>query len=1382
MAAAGSIRPGRFAQPGLSSSSTNRKPPTSARPSGDYPSRYFPSPGDQPSLPFASPPYNRAYNTPASYTPPSSTASSGSPPPQSGQAQTPLQANSPTPVLQSSVPSSPSTRLSPSASTTPTPLPTSTSGSPPLNGNPPPEAVPLSSPTTLPTPPTTSPTMLPTPPTQLNSPPSTSLPSNSSPPSTFGLASSPTPNTNLPPKISSTPPTQSASPSSAPTLNMLPLSQPSSIQANPPPLPQSPPPSNSPAPSLSPPSLPTNPPPKRSLNLPPIQASPPKASPPQSSVAASSPPPQFKSPPPLLNPPPRSAPSPPRAVLAQSPPPQAIPPPPIMRPPSQSPVPPSPASAGTSPIRPPVNPQPNVPPMPSPLLSLPAPPPPPVKRCRSTADCPVGKGCCTEQGSDKVGYCSSTGFFSNGTQECPNCNAFNGLSCPASKKVCCPSGLCAANNAGCTCQYSGECPYGLCCTEEYSGKIGKCTNAPFDSSGKQVCPNCNYWDVLSSCYNMPILANGTQICPDCKDLNGLKCPTSKPTCCPLLGDCAKSPTDCGCKYAFDCPSGYCCTEEGSGQLGKCTQSPVDPGTGAQICPFCTDLNGAACPASKPVCCSAYGECAAPSVCTNTPVLANGTQVCHDCIYTSCPAGKSMCCPLGDCAANTSGCNCRYASDCPPSFFCTEENSGNIGKCTNSPTMAPPLSPVPSSSPPTPSKNPPPPRNPPPLSGPPPPKIALSQPPPPQASPPSKIINPTPPLNPPPRGAPPPPKAALTQPPPVKANPPPQTKSPPPLLNPPPRSVLPPPKAVLTQPPPVKANPPPSIRRPPPRSPVPPPPVSIKNSPPPPQLNPPPAVLHTPNPPPARQAPPPPPLKRCRSSSDCGVNKGCCTEQNSGKLATECPNCNQFNGLSCPASKKVCCPSGLCAANNAGCTCRFSYECPSGFCCTEEYSGKTGKCTNNPFNSSGNQVCPDCNYWDVLTCPANKPACCALGQCVESAPSCPCSYAGDCPSKYCCSHEYDNTPGVCTNTPVLSNGTQVCPTCGDFNGAACPASKPVCCSSGFGECAASTSACKCKSPTDCPSGFCCTEEYSDNFGVCTNTPVLTNGTQVCPTCYDFHGAACPTSKPVCCPGYGEAASKSACKCQSAGDCPSGYCCTEEDSGNFGVCTNTPVLTNGTQVCPTCKYFNGAACPASKPVCCPGYGECAASKSACKCYWAADCPSGYCCTEEYSDKFGVCTNTPVLTNGTQICPACYDFNGAACPASKPVCCDYGFGDCATSDGACKCVCTSTPVLANGTQVCQDCNYDFNGASCPAGKSMRCPLGDCAANTGDCNCRYASDCPTGFCCTEENSGNIGKCTNKPVNHTGNQVCPNCNDFNGLRCPADRKLCCSGTCKAAC
>ncbi|GAQ87590.1 hypothetical protein KFL_003630080 [Klebsormidium nitens] len=1357
--AARSICSGRHAQPRFSARPANRTPTNIAGASANYPPRDSHSPGDQPSLPSAAPPYK---------------PSSGSPPPvlQSTQPPSP---SSPSPSLPSPITPLPTESATPrSASISATSLSTRTSGSPPPQSNPPPEAVILSQTT-----------VVSAPPTQVNALSSASLPSNSPPPVKPGLASSPAPKANPPPKTTvstASPlpkvPPPGASVSSSPPIKstMPPLSQSPPLRANPPSLlssplpkvapPQSPVPS-SPSPTASknlPP--PRNPPPTSDPRLPkvgslavsqtpPVKGSPPpKGSPPQSTVASSSPPPQVKSPPPLRNPPPTKAaislppatkanpppqtknsppptktspgsapppikpnppiqtynkpppksppppgaPPPPKAKLSPPPPPKKNPPPPTRRPPPpKSPVPPPPRSKANPP--PPRR----------------APPPPPVRQCRSTSDCPTNKGCCTEESTGKVGVCTNVPVLSNGTQVCYSCNYFNGPTCPPEFGVCCSDGECRASANECTCFYtSSDCPTGHCCNHDY-----------FTSSS-------------GFCTDMPVLSNGTQVCFDCHDFNGLVCPDNKAFCCPD-GKCAANESACtcqssdscpagycctgsngvdecgasesGCKceactcdYLSECPTGFCCTEASPGQTGRCTNAPINS-SGKQVCPNCNYWNGLSCPAGKGTCCANSGQCvASPTSCpcegsydcpSNTccsteyesdnlnykqgtcykrAVLANGTQICPNCNLfngLSCPASKPTCCPAsGECAANESACTCESSYSCPDGFCCTGSNgvdecaAGGSGcKCGRCP---------------------------------------------------------------------------------------------------------------------------------------------------------------------------------CQYSSQCPTGF-CCTEEGSGQTGkcTDAPidsggtqvclDCNDWDGLSCPAGKGTCCATGQCVASGASCPCFGSDNCPDNTCCSREYEydyddyeyyrPKQGTCYGSPFLGNGTQICPDCNNLNGLSCPAGKGTCCRTGECVASGITCPCRGASDCPVNTCCSSNSEYDPdtgdlkrGTCYNTPILANGTQICPECNRLNGLSCPASKPTCCASGdcaanesecpclssyscpdgfccyrsngIDECAANESGCKCKVCTctysgQCPIGYCCTEENSGQTGKCTNAPIDSGGTQVCPDCNDdWNGLSCPASKGTCCETGQCVGSEASClPCRGSYDCPDNNCCSREyeydyDTGSYaqGTCYTTPVLANGTQVCPNCNYWSGVDCPAGKETCC-ATGQCVALGTTCPCRGASDCPENTCCSREYEYDFGgykqgTCYNTPVLANGTQICADCNFLNGLSCPASKPTCCPLG--ECAANESACTCqssdTCPSVDLCCIGSNGVDECAANESGCKC-----------------GTCPCENSSQCLFGFCCTEEDSGETGRCTNAPINGSGMQVCPDCNYWNGLSCPASKGTCClSGQCVA--
>jgi hypothetical protein len=73
------------------------------------------------------------------------------------------------------------------------------------------------------------------------------------------------------------------------------------------------------------------------------------------------------------------------------------------------------------------------------------------------------------------GHCTNQPILPDGTQACPNCNSFNGASCP-NDQVCCLNGSCASDLEACGCTYQGQCPLGYCCTTqtgEPGGEFGK---------------------------------------------------------------------------------------------------------------------------------------------------------------------------------------------------------------------------------------------------------------------------------------------------------------------------------------------------------------------------------------------------------------------------------------------------------------------------------------------------------------------------------------------------------------------------------------------------------------------------------------------------------------------------------------------------------------------------------------------------------------------------------------------------------------------------------------------------------------------------------------------------------------------------------------------
>jgi len=64
----------------------------------------------------------------------------------------------------------------------------------------------------------------------------------------------------------------------------------------------------------------------------------------------------------------------------------------------------------------------------------------------------------------------------------------------------------------------------------------------------------------------------------------------------------------------------------------------------------------------------------------------------------------------------------------------------------------------------------------------------------------------------------------------------------------------------------------------------------------------------------------------------------------------------------------------------------------------------GICLIDPYNGGDAQVCPDCNSFNGLSCPASSPTCCAKGMCVPTLSDCTqlCYFHGMCPAGWSCS--------------------------------------------------------------------------------------------------------------------------------------------------------------------------------------------------------------------------------------------------------------------------------------------------------------------------------------------------------------------------------------------
>ncbi|KAG2483009.1 hypothetical protein HYH03_018089 [Edaphochlamys debaryana] len=598
---------------------------------------------------------------------------------------------------------------------------------------------------------------------------------------------------------------------------------------------------------------------------------------------------------------------------------------------------------------------------------------------------------------------------------------------------------------------------------------------------------------------------------------------------------------------------------------------------------------------------------------------------------------------------------------------------------------------------------------------------------------------------------------------------------------------------------------------------------------------------------------------------------------------------------------ACCVDRSCANAAAACgpPCYQQDDCPFGTCCTSE-SGEYGSCSPSPV-IGGVQVCSDCgSFLDRgVVCYPDLPVCCRGGACALSAAACPCTANAECPELHCCTGHYTTGPGTCTPFVMLSNGTQVrqhqrdrcaasadqcgclldgqCPYgsccankygypanctrvnthqcasgCGAFpeRGLRCPGSPSTCCADGH--CASTPSECN----TDqCPMPLCCgKDEYSDT-GQCTRTLVAVNQTQACGSCQGVaaQGMACPPALPYCCagdaawgPGGRCAAAMDKCRCASADDCPDNACCARGLQDEYGTCSTSPILANGTQVCldfPTpndCRTyaFKGLRCPAGAGYCCPS-GKCAASLEACACHRDTDCPNRACCTATYAETPhvtppGFCRANVTWANGTQACLNCTRFaeRGLSCPRNAPFCCPSG--ECVAAAANCTCsyidhidcprghcctevkasrtfltglygllTCSPTVLQANGSMACPNCfqlaGVDPNRGTCSRGLRpdstwgcnpqpgvcglacalngfFCCPNGQCAATVEGCACTSNAQCPYGTCCTTLDYKNPGTCTRSVMWRNGTQACRNCAELRGrgLSCPSNLPSCC--------
>ncbi|KAG2481915.1 hypothetical protein HYH03_019124 [Edaphochlamys debaryana] len=1045
-----------------------------------------------------------------------------------------------------------------------------------------------------------------------------------------------------------------------------------------------------------------------------------------------------------------------------------------------------------------------------------------------SGNCPVGT-CCTA-GQYSQGSCSPSPFV-GGVQVCRPCSSFLGLACPANATLCCLDGTCAPSLSRCPCAFTSHCPRGYCCTAPpplYPGApnptLGACVTSVL-SGNAQVCPDCRAFaanglscpagrpvccggtgacveapercacsqntdcpvgsccpaipGTRSNCTRALVNANGAQACPGCLDFPNqrMTCPSGLPVCCPN-GKCATAPDRCDCTSDYECPAGTCCTGGSAlNWFGTCTRVGVLT-NGSQVCGNCVTFRarGFNCPTNKPVCCP-DGSCVAAREqcqcardsdcplktccagaswsskgnCTAQVLGPNGAQACGDCRFLAsqglgCPSTLPVCCGNGKCAASAAGCSCYSDNDCPTGTCCSGSYS-SPGTCTSRVVLANGTQAcanclaLPNQGMGCPSSRPfccP--------GG----ACATS----PGAC--TCTYNAQCPFG----------TCCTSKDYSVKgvcvgsvawpngtqtcadclgmeAN----------------GLVCPADKSVCC----AKTG------------------RCAKSG------------------------------QECPCTADYECLRGMCCSGDYLKpgLCTpsvlrtdgsqQCADCRAFasQGLACPSTKSVCCPSGKCAASAAQCPCAQEADCPMGSCCTGTFN-KPGNCSRAVLLGSGAQACASCvtMAFQGLACPATRPFCCPGGACATSATNCTCRANEDCPYGTCCTGSFAS-PGVCSRNPLQ------CPCKGlELRGLACPTARPVCCPY-TSKCAASASLCPCPADTDCPPGACCNRSLTNpNLGNCSRTGVAADGSYLCAYNTPVCGVACLRNGTVCCPDGRCAASADRCTCTSDDQCLQGMCCAGATYFSQGVCSRSIVAANGTQVCANCTRANarGLACPANKTYCCPS-GACAASLEACACKAEWDCPFGSCCVGASFVASGTCSRVVVLANRTQACADCNAFAaiGMACPSTRPFCCTSG--QCATALSNCTCqgddqcppktcctgnysspgVCSASVMRTDGSQACYSClTLGAKGLSCPTTKPLCCWDGKCASSAEQCTCSDNIDCPMGTCCT----GNYtlrGSCTRGVMLSTGQQACPDCFTLSqrNLSCPTTRPICCrTGAC----
>eukprot|EP00897_Mesotaenium_endlicherianum_P008924 jgi/Mesen1/805/ME000110S_11067 len=164
-------------------------------------------------------------------------------------------------------------------------------------------------------------------------------------------------------------------------------------------------------------------------------------------------------------------------------------------------------------------------------------------------------------------------------------------------------------------------------------------------------------------------------------------------------------------------------------------------------------------------------------------------------------------------------------------------------------------------------------------------------------------------------------------------------------------------------------------------------------------------------------------------------------------------------------------AGCARVLEAATPCRYSFQCPAGFCCSGNAT-VPGSCVSSVF-SGGKQVCRDCGSFagQKIACPKSASVCCPSGLCASSVAGCKCNYNFQCP-RYSCCRGNGTVAGFCSASIFDKAGKQVCPDCLSLKGQemACPKDASVCCPNGA--CQKSVTGCACNYNFQCPRYSCC----------------------------------------------------------------------------------------------------------------------------------------------------------------------------------------------------------------------------------------------------------------------------------------------------------------------